>query len=327
MKRREFIMLVGGAAAWPLAARAQQPGIPVIGYLNSVSLRTYPPAYLEAFHAGLGEAGFVAGKNVTIEYRWADDQYDRLPVLATELVRRQVAVIAALGSANTAQAARAATATIPIVFATGSDPVKVGLVTSLNRPGANMTGVTLFTTELDAKRLELLQELLPHVATIAFITNPLNINNTSATLDLQAAARSIGREIVVLNASTENEIDAAFANAAQRSVGALLVNGDSFLFSRRDRIAALAARHGIPASYNTREYVTAGGLMSYGDIRTDSSRLAGIYTGRILKGETPASLPVQQPSRFEFVMNLKAAKTLGITFPLSFHVRANEVIE
>jgi putative ABC transport system substrate-binding protein len=238
-----------------------------------------------------------------------------------------VAVIAALGSANTAQAARAATATIPIVFATGSDPVKVGLVTTLNRPGANMTGVTLFTTELDAKRLERLQELLPHVTTIGFITNPLNINNTSATLDLQAAARSIGRKIVVLNASTESEIDAAFANAAQRGVGALLVNGDSFLFSRRDRIAGLAARQGIPASYNTREYVTAGGLMSYGDIRTDSFRLAGIYTGRILKGETPANLPIQQPSRFEFVINLKAAKALGITFPLSFYVRANEVIE
>jgi putative ABC transport system substrate-binding protein len=238
-------------------------------------LRTYPPAYLDAFHAGLGEAGFVAGKNVIIEYRGADDQYDRLPVLAMELARRQVAVIAAQGSANTAQAARAATATIPIVFATGSDPVKVGLVTSLNRPGGNMTGVTFFTTELDAKRLELLQELRPHVTAIGFITNPLNINNTSATIDLQAAARSIGREIVVLNASTENEIDAAFANAAQRGIGALLVNGDSFLFSRRDRIAALAARQGIPASYNTREYVTAGGLMSYGE-RIHSALLASI---------------------------------------------------
>jgi putative ABC transport system substrate-binding protein len=326
MQRRQFMGLIGGAAALPFVAHAQQRR-PVIGWLNIVSVQVFPPSYVAAFHDGLRETGLEPDRNLAIDYRSADNQFDRLPILATELVDRQVSVIAAFGSANIAQAARAATATIPIVFATGSDPVKVGLVANLNRPGGNTTGVSFFTSTLEAKRLEILHELVPHVTRIGFLTNPLNLKTVGEIRELETAAHGIGCEVVVLNASVEEEIDAAFARAAQQRIGSLLADGDTFLNTRREQITALAARYKIPTSYNTRGYVTVGGLMSYGDVRSDSYRQAGVYVGRILKGERPSELPVLQPSKFEFVINLKTARALGITFPASFYVRANEVIE
>jgi putative ABC transport system substrate-binding protein len=326
VKRREFITLLGGAASWPLAARAQQSAMPVIGWLESGSRQTTAD-YSPAFRRGLAEAGYVEGHNVAIEYLFADSQYDRLPALADELVRRRVAIIYAINTANAVQAAKAATSEIPIVFANGSDPVKLGLAESLNRPGGNVTGVSYYVGALVAKRLELLRELVPQAITIGFLTNPNNLISERDTIDLQAAASSVGQQIIVLNASTVDELDTAFATAAQRRVGALLVDVDQLFNRRRDQIVALAARYGIPANYATRAFAEAGGLMSYGDDRLESVRQSGIYVGRILKGENPANLPVLLPSKFEFVINVKTANALGLTFPPSFHLRADEVIE
>jgi len=321
MKRRDFIALLGGAA-WPLAARAQQPASPVIGFLGNGEQGADT---LAAFRSGLNDAGYVEGHNVAIEYASAHGEYDRLPALAAELVQRRVAVIFATAPTNAVYAAKAATSTIPIVFVTGGDPVKLGFVASLNRPGGNVTGVSYFTTELTPKRLELVRELVPGVATIAVLSNPASTRTDEG--DIEAAARSVGQRIVILHAGTAGEIDTAFSIMAQQRTGALLVVGDAFLTSRRDQIAALAARNLIPAVYNNYLYVVAGGLMSYGDDRLESQRLAGRYIGRILNGEKPANLPVLQPTKFQFVINLKTAKALGIAFPLSHQLLADEVIE
>jgi putative ABC transport system substrate-binding protein len=305
-------------------ALAQQAAMPVIGYIGS-GARPEPSA-LAPFHKGLNEMGYAEGRNVAIEFR-VTEQYDRMPALAAELVRRQVAVIYAYGAANAAQAAMAATKTIPIVFATGADPVNLGLVASLNRPGGNATGMSFFSGALAAKRLELLRELVPQAATIAVLANPSNARTEADARELQDAARRVGQQIIVVNARTAGEVDEAFATIAQRRAGAVLVNGDAFYLTRREQITALAARHGIPANYNTREYIASGGLMSYGDDRSESYRQAGNYVGRILKGAKPADLPVLQPTKFDFVINLKTAKSLGLDFPPSFHLRATEVIE
>ena len=323
MKRRDFIALLGGAA-WPLAARAQQPASPVIGFLGNGE---QGEGTLAAFRSGLNDAGYVEGHNVAIEYASAHGEYDRLPALAAELVQRRVAVIFATAPTNAVYAAKAATSTIPIVFVTGGDPVKLGFVASLSRPGGNVTGVSYFTTELTLKRLELVRELVPGVAAIAVLSNPANTRTQSDESDIEAAARSVGQRIVILHAGTAGEIDTAFSIMAQQGAGALLVVGDAFLTSRRDQIAALAARNLIPAVYNNYLYVVAGGLMSYGDDRLESQRQAGRYIGHILNGEKPADLPVLQPTKFQFVINLKTAKALGITFPTSLLVPADEVIE
>jgi putative ABC transport system substrate-binding protein len=325
--RREFITLLGGAAAaWPLAAGAQQPTMPVIGHL-SAGLAQLPPGdpFGAAFRKGLSEIGYVEGRNVAIESRSAQGRYDRLPALAADLVQRKVAVIYATGAANSAQAAKAATTTIPIVFQNGSDPIKVGLVPSLNRPGGNATGVVYFISTLVAKRLEMLRELVPQARLIGFLTNPKN--SISDITDLQANARSVGQEITVLTAGTADEIGNAFATAAQRSIGALLVDGDPLFNSRRIQFAVLAAHHRIPTSYPARVFPEAGGLMSYSDDRLESARLAGTYVGRILKGEKPADLPVLQPTKFDLVINLATAKTLGLTVPPTLLVQATELIE
>jgi putative tryptophan/tyrosine transport system substrate-binding protein len=325
MKRRAFISLIGGAAAWALAARAQQPALPVVGYLGNLSADTFAPR-LAAFRKGLGEAGYVEGRNVAIEYRWAKGQYDRLPALAAELARRQPAVIAAMGGDAPALAAKGATATIPIVFASTSDPVKTGLVASLNRPGGNLTGVTFLLNVIAAKQFELLQEAVPKPGTIGFLVNPTSPETEAAVTEVRVAAQALGHELLVANASSEREIDAAFAMLAQRRIGALLVGNDPFFYTRREQIVALAARHAIPAIYVVREYAQIGGLMSYGTDVNDAQRLAGTYVGRILQGAKPADLPVQQAVKVELVLNMKTAKTLGITFPLSLLGR-DEVIE
>ena len=324
MRRRDFITLLCGTAAWPLAARAQQRALPVIGFLGNGEQGADT---LAAFRSGLNDAGYVEGRNVAIEYASAHGEYDRLPALAAELVQRRVAVIFATAPTNAVYAAKAATSTIPIVFVTGGDPVKLGFVASLNRPGGNVTGVCYFTTELAPKRLELVRELVPGVAAIAVLSNPANTRTQSDESDIEAAARSVGQRIVILHAGTAGEIDTAFSIMAQQGAGALLVVGDAFLTSRRDQIAALAARNLIPAVYNNYLYVVAGGLMSYGDDRLESQRQAGRYIGRILNGEKPADLPVLQPTKFQFVINLTAAKALGLTFPPSFLLRADEVIQ
>jgi putative ABC transport system substrate-binding protein len=326
IRRREFIFTLGGAAAWPLAARAQQPAMPVIGYLSSRSPDD-TRHLLAAFLRGLNEAGYVEGQNVTIEYRWALGQYDRLPALAAELVRRPVAVLTTTGGEPAALAAKAATSTIPIVFLMGSDPVSAGLVESFNRPGGNATGINILTDTLGAKRLGLLHELVPQAATIGVLLNPKFQTADSQLRDLQQAAAAIGLQIHVLRASTDSELYAAFETVTQQRIAALAVTADPFFDTRRDKLVALAARHAVPTIYQFREFVAAGGLMSYGVDSLDNYRQAGVYTGRILKGANPADLPVMQPTKFEFVINLKTAKALGLTFPSGLFSIADEVIE
>jgi putative ABC transport system substrate-binding protein len=326
MKRREFVALLGGAAAWPLGARAQQPAMPVVGFLGTAS--PGPFAHLVAgFRWGLQETGFVEGRNAAIEYRWAEGQYDRVAALAADLVRRQVAVIVTVGGEASAAAAKAATATIPIVFNTGSDPVKLGLVTSLARPGGNATGVNIFTTELVEKRLGLLRDLVPAATTVGVLSNPNFAAAVANVRESEAAARAIGKEVVIFNASSDAEIETAFVNIVQARPGALLVGADPFFNSRRGLIVALAARHAIPAIYEWREFAEAGGLISYGTSLVGAYRQQGIYAGRILKGEKPADLPVVQLSKFELVINLNTARALGLAIPPGVLAIADEVIE
>jgi putative ABC transport system substrate-binding protein len=324
--RREFITLLGGAAAWPLAARAQQPAVPLVGWLNSETPSGYAPM-VAAFRQGLSEAGFVEGRNVTIEYRWAQGHNDRLPALAAELVRRPVAVLAAAGTPS-ALAAKAATTTIPIVFSTAADPVGEGLVVSLSRPGGNTTGVTNLGAELVQKEMEMLHQMVPTATVIAALVNPTNPALAEpATKDVQAAARTLGLQAHVIQASSERDIDTAFATLVRLRAGALLVCPDAFLLSRRDQIAALALRHAKPAIYFQREFAAAGGLMSYGPSVPDGYRQIGIYAGRILKGERPGDLPVQQSTKLDLVINLTTAKALGLDVPFYLQQLADEVIE
>jgi putative tryptophan/tyrosine transport system substrate-binding protein len=326
MKRRDFIAGLGSAAAWPLVARAQQPAMPVVGCLNLA-----PPGLsadrLRVFRQGLSETGYVEGRSVAVEYRFAQDDLDRLPELAADLVRRRVAVIAAPGSVAAAYAAKAATATIPVVFQTGVDPVEAGLVASLNRPGGNITGVTTLGIEVGAKRLELLHELVPTASIVAFLVNPAPRTVESQSRGMQAAARILGLQLHVLHASAERDFEAVFANLAQLRAGGLVIGGDAFLISRSEQLAALALRYAVPTIFQYREFVAAGGLMSYGGNLADATRLVGVYTGRILKGEKPADLPVQQGTKVVLTINMKTAKALGLTIPITLFGRADEVIE
>jgi putative ABC transport system substrate-binding protein len=331
MKRREFITLLGGALATPLvqplAARAQRPAMPAIGFLNSASLDTFAHL-LRAFRQGLKETGFVEGENVAIESRWAESQFGRLPALAGELVRRKVAALVATGGTQSASAAKAATKTIPIVFAVGEDPVRLGLVASLSRPGGNVTGINYFIWELLDKRLALLRELLPAAKRVAVLANPANAARAESALrDMKVAARAIGMEIQVVNASTSAEIDAAFAAIARDHVEALFVLPDPFFVVRRVQLANLAARHAIPTAFPVRDFAEAGGLMSYGSSIADAYRQVGVYTGRILKGAKPADLPVVQSAKFELVINAQTARMLGLAVPPSLLATADEVIE
>jgi putative ABC transport system substrate-binding protein len=326
VKRREFITLLGGAAvAWPLSVPAQQEKMPVVGFLNSLSPNNLAQLTLENFLQGLKEAGFVDGQNVRIEYRWGEGHYDRLPALAADLVDRQVAVIAATGGEPSPQVVKAATRTIPIVFMANGDPIAAGLVASLNQPGGNATGVTIFGMMAAAKRLELLRQLMPKPGTIAYLTNP---NNPNREIDnVQTAARSLGQQIVILNANSDRELDITFATIAQQQIPALLVASDPFFFDRREQLVALAARQAIPAIYYLRAFSQAGGLLSYGNSLTDMYRQVGIYTGRVLKGERPADLPVMQATKFELVINLRTAKALALEIPPTLLALADEVIE
>jgi putative ABC transport system substrate-binding protein len=326
MRRREFIALMGGAAAaWPLAARAQQPAVPLMGYLNSRSRDTDRP-FLAAFHHGLNETGYVEGQNVAVEYRWAEGQYDRLPELATDLVRRQVTVMAAT-STPAALAAKTATSAIPIVFTTAADPVAVGLVDSLSRPSGNATGVNIYLSHLGAKRLELLRELLPNAAVIGMLVNPNFPDAESQSKDIKEAARTLGQQVHIVNANSEGDFSQAFATFIEIKADALLISLDAFFLSRREQLVALAARHKIPAIYFSRDFVLVGGLMSYGSDIANSYRQAGIYAGRILKGAKPGDLPVVQPTKFDLVINLKTATALGLEVPWFLQQRADEVIE
>ena len=326
MRRREFISLLGGAAAWPRAARAQQPAQPMIGFLNSGSPEAYAP-YLASFRQGLSELGYVDNQNVEIQFRWARSQNDKLPAFAAELVKAGASVISGLNSTPAVRAAKTATETIPIVFAIGADPVKVGLVSSFNHPGGNVTGISFQSNVLFPKRLELLHELLPTAERIHFVLNPANPNAASDAADASAAARAIGIKLSTINASSEHELDAAFAFIVQAAAQAILMDTDPLFTRRRDQIVALATRYRIPVLYDRREFVESGGLVCYGSSLTDAYRQLGNYTARILKGDKPANLPIMQPTKFEFVINLKTAKALGITFPQSMLVAADEVIE
>jgi putative ABC transport system substrate-binding protein len=329
MHRRSFLTLLGtsaAASAWPLAARAQQPAMPVIGFLGTESPDLWV-ARVQPFLQGLGETGYAEGRNVRIEYRWAEGHNDRLPALAADLVRRQVAVIAIPGGVQSAVAAKSATSTIPIVFQFAGDPVALGLVASLNRPRGNATGFTSLNVEVGAKRLELLHEAIPTVTAMAFLLNPSNPAANALLRDVQGAAGALGLELHVLHASSEADIDAAFAAILQLRVGGLVIGTDPLLTVRSDRIGTMALHHGVPAIFAFREFVAAGGLMSYGSNPTQQYRQVGVYTGRILKGERPADLPVQQETRIELIINMRTAKALGVTFPLTLLGRADEVIE
>jgi putative ABC transport system substrate-binding protein len=325
MRRREFIELLGSVVAWPLAARAQQPKMPVVGYLSALS-EAQTALQLVAFRRGLNEMGFVGGENVAIEFHWADGQYGRLPAMAADLVRRATTLILAQGP-PAALAAKAASTTIPIVFVVGFDPVGAGLVASYNRPGGNVTGMTLLTEPLGQKRMELFRELAPKSSVIAMLVNPISPNAAPEIRDVQAAAQAIGLQLKMFNASTPNELNAAFVAIAEQRPDALLVGSDPFFVIRREELVALAERLGVPAVYPQREYVAAGGLISYGTNVAKAYHQAGIYAGRILKGAKPADLPVMRPTTFELVISLKAAKTLGLTVPPTLLVRADEVIE
>jgi putative ABC transport system substrate-binding protein len=328
MRRRDFITLLGGAvAAWPLAARAQLSAMPVIGYLASGSPDEFV-GRLRAFRRGLSETGYVEGKDVFIEYRWAENRYDRFPTLLADLISHKVTVIVAVTGTPPALAAKAATATIPIVFVTGGDPVALGLVAGLNRPGGNLTGVSTLTVELGAKQLEVLHELVPTATIMALLVNPTNPTNAEKlSRDLQAAARSLGLQLHVLHASTERDFDAVFASLPRLRAGALVIGSDPFFDSRSQQLTALALHHAMPTMYPFREFAMAGGLISYGNSIADAHRQVGAYTGRILKGEQPADLPIQQSVKVELVINLRTAKTLGLTFPITLLGRADEVIE
>ena len=328
MKRREFIRLVGGAAiAWPLAARAQQPALPVIGSVWTANRDFAADRYATAFREGLAEMGFADGRNVAIEYRATDGRLERLPTLIVGLVRREVAVIFVAAGDVPALVAKGATRSIPIVFLTSSDPVRSGLVASLNRPGTNATGVTMLSGPLGAKRLQLLRELVPRPASFGLLVNPNNTNSEPESVDVQAAGRTVGLQIHILEADSSEGIDKAFATMLELKVGALLVNPDPFFLLQRNQFVTLAARHALPAIYVAREFAEDGGLMSYGANVADAMRQSGSYVGRILKGENPADLPVTQPTRFELAINLKTAKTLGLTVPPTLLARADEVIE
>ena len=327
LKRRELLKLVGGAAAtWPLAARAQQPAMPVIGFLSSRSPGE-SAGVIAAFRRGLDETGFIEGRNLAIAFRWAEGRYDRLPALAAELIELRVAALLAAGGPPAALAAKAATATIPIIFSAANDPIALGLVASLNRPGGNVTGMAMFTSGLGAKNVGLLRELMPAAAAIAYLVNSSNPSAEIYAQEAVAAARALGVAVPVLNASTDHELDEAFASLARLGAGGLVVPGEPFFDSQRDRIVALAGRYAVAAIYNFREYVMAGGLMSYGTSLPDLYRRAGIYVGRVLKGEKPSDLPVMQPTKFELVLNLRTAKALGLEVPAKLLALADEVIE
>ena len=326
MQRREFITLLGGAATWPLAARAQQPAMPVIGFLRNTAATGSKPI-VTAFFQGLKEAGFVDGQSVATEYRWADNQNDRLPALAADLIRRQVAVIVAAGI-PAALAAKAATTTIPIAFEVGADPIEAGLVVSLNRPGGNLTGATTVNVELAPKRLELVHEVVPTTRSIALLVNPASpFNAERLSTDTQIAARTLGLQLYVLHASTESDFDTVFASLVQMRAGALVINNDAFFLNRIEQLAALTVRHSVPTISAYREFTAAGGLMSYGGSLTDAYRLTGVYAGRILKGDKPADLPIQQATKVELYINQKTAKALGLTMPQALLSRADDVIE
>jgi putative ABC transport system substrate-binding protein len=326
MQRRDFVTLLGGAAAtWPLAARAQQPAMPVIGFLSSGAADPFADR-VHAFRLGLSETGHVEGRNVAIEYRWAEGQNDRLPALAADLVRRQVTVIAAAGGLS-ARSAKAATTTVPIVFWIEGDPVEVGLVASLNRPGGNLTGVTTLGAELGAKRIELLHEVVPTAIAIAVLVSPSTLTAATLSRDLQVAARTLGLQLYVLHANTERDFATSFATLIQQRAGGLVIGPGPLFFSRSEELAALALRHGVPSIFQFRQFAAAGGLMSYGGSATDSYRQVGAYTGRILKGEKPADLPVEQATKVDLIINLKTARTLGLEIPPMLLARADEVIE